>query len=427
VETNPARQKLKKCPPATIKARVVPADENPVPAKMFNPQLEAIRGLATLMVAGGHALVVFAPAGGERTTTDALLFLLNGDAAVTLFFVLSGVVLGMGIQRAGQGTWNEFRAYATRRFFRIYPMFLLATLAVLAFLSVGGLFSSDTRGWFNSGSSYRASVLDLNTPPPAAVVTTNLLMLNPSLNLVTWTLGVEMLCSLLLPLAHYARVRLPAAGTWLLLALAVFGIFIPKWLLLMGWVRLEGALPWQYLGFFHLFYLGYLLPVFGPQVFAWCVRRSWLRRGLLILALAGFLGATRLGDEHRFLAGACAWVILGVVMFGASERSRWFLELPVVRFYGRISYSFYLLHDLVLIVMARLVAKFLFDAGAPGSPLAANLALMAGSIAAVTALAWWTHRTVEMPCIALGKTVAERWKSQRPSGLATSAVSTPNA
>lgn len=370
------------------------------------------------MVAGGHALVVFQTAGWPGSVTKGLLFFCNGDAAVTLFFVLSGVVLGMGLQRAGRGSASGLAAYSIRRFFRIYPMFLLTTLGILAFLAWGDLLMAGHANWFNMGPNYRPSVLNLNAPPAPSVVATNLLMLNPSLNLVTWTLGVEMLCSLLLPLAHYARVRLPASGTWLLLLFAVFGVFIPKWLLLLGLVRLEGALPWQYLGFFPLFYGGYLLPVHGPRLFSWCTGRAWGRRTLLVAALVGFLSANLFRDEHRFVAGICAWIILGIVLFGGSQRLRWFLELPVTRFYGKISYSFYLLHDLVLIVMARTAAEFVLSRAVPSHPLLANCVLVIVSVGVVTGLAWWTHRAIETPCIARGKRLAERLKGMRMPRLA---------
>src|SRR5436309_2900147 len=97
-------------------------------------------------------------------------------------------------------------------------------------------------------------MLNSNSFPVASVMIGNLLLLNPSLNLVTWTLGVEMFSSLLLPLAHYARVRLPASGTWLLLAGAALLALLSKWFLLLGWVKFEGAFNWDLLAYFYLFY-----------------------------------------------------------------------------------------------------------------------------------------------------------------------------
>ena len=55
----------------------------------FDPRLEAIRGLAALMVAGGHALVVYPTQGLAAQATSALRTFLNGNAAVAMFFVLT--------------------------------------------------------------------------------------------------------------------------------------------------------------------------------------------------------------------------------------------------------------------------------------------------------------------------------------------------
>ena len=370
------------------------------------------------MVAANHSFLVYPSA-----ANSPLCWVFNGDAAVTLFFVLSGLVLGMGLQRAGTGSGREFAAYAVRRVCRIYPALLVATFGILAVVALIYALAGPNY-WFNHVLSYRASVLNGSALPSAGVVKSNLLLLGSTLNPVTWTLGVEMFCSLLLPLAHYARVRMPPSGILLTLVFSGFLIFLGKWFLLLGWRELEGALPWDCLGYFYLFYLGYLLPLFGPKLFATDRKSLGGSRVAFAVAVVAFLSATRCGDTYRVVAGFSAWVMLAVLMYHPQLREFRVLDWPLVRFYGRISYSFYLLHDLVLVTIARVGAHFVFDGQTPTMPFVAGVALLFASVAVATVLAKLMHCFVEVPCIALGKRAARKF-SEAPRHSISVPVAVP--
>ena len=389
-------------------------DETSVKSGQFDPRLESIRGLAALMVAGAHALVVYPTHDWAARCTLALRTVLNGDSAVAMFFVLSGLVLGMGLQRQGRGTVREFCAYALRRVFRIYPILILSTAMILSFLMVARNHAGPGF-WFSHILDYRRSVLNTDSVPAGRIIMANFLLLSAALNPVTWTLGVEMISSLMLPLAHYARVRLPASGTWLLLAVAGLIALLGKWFLLLGWVRFEGAFNWEMLNFFYLFYLGYLLPIVGPRLFARAKSSRATSVALLAPALGLLLSANWFMDTYRLGAGLGAWMLLGVLLYGFPLTAFRGLEWPVVRFFGRISYSFYLLHDLVLICVARLGAQYVFHGRVPEYPLFVNLVLVAVSICLAAPLASAAHRWIELPFIQLGKQWAGRMTSPRES------------
>ena len=59
--------------------------------------------------------------GVQADVVSALLVPCNGRAAVTLFFVLSGFVLGLAIRRAEGSFVREYFRFAIRRIFRIWP------------------------------------------------------------------------------------------------------------------------------------------------------------------------------------------------------------------------------------------------------------------------------------------------------------------
>src|SRR4029079_5633186 len=77
-------------------------------------RVKTLRGIAALMVPGGHSLLVFSVdnlptlrtvpfaevPGVESLVTKALLVLFNGNSAVTLFFAMRGFCLRLPLDRA---------------------------------------------------------------------------------------------------------------------------------------------------------------------------------------------------------------------------------------------------------------------------------------------------------------------------------------
>src|SRR5262249_23319088 len=84
---------------------------------------------------------------------------------------------------------------------------------------------------------------------------------------------------------------------------------------------------------------------------------------------------------------------------GASEFA--LLDHPILHFYGKISYSFYLLHPLSLWSAAR-VADYVHGLGAVPISLVALVAALS-SVLATTPFAYLSWRFVEIPFVRLGK------------------------
>ena len=80
--------------------------------------VEAVRGFAATYVVVGHLPVMFGP------STEGMRWLLPlrfGQEAVTLFFIVSGLVIEHSMARAPE---QGFRSYFVRRARRIYPVFI---------------------------------------------------------------------------------------------------------------------------------------------------------------------------------------------------------------------------------------------------------------------------------------------------------------
>ena len=83
------------------------------------------------------------------------------------------------------------------------------------------------------------------------------------------------------------------------------------------------------------------------------------------------------------------------------------LDFKLVRFYGRISYSFYLLHPLGMLFAYRAINPLALHAW--GTPLSLTIiftTLMA--ILFTTPLAWLTWLFIETPAIGLGRTLGRQ-------------------
>jgi len=126
---------------------------------------------------------------------------------------------------------------------------------------------------------------------------------------------------------------------------------------------------------------------------------------LPILALVG-------PQEPRHVLAEIAFALLLYSVTVTSWPLRHALKHPVCVWLGDISYSFYLLHLLVLVpVVAFLVHYPAFLQASRGSRFA--VALIA-SAALIVPLSWLCYRVIERPGIALGKSLLAMGRRQCP-------------
>jgi peptidoglycan/LPS O-acetylase OafA/YrhL len=376
--------------------------------KHFIQRFESLRGLAALMVAVMHTLMVpFQTSGVQVHIVSALRVLCNGRAAVSLFFVLSGFVLGLAIRRTEGGFVREYLRFTIRRVLRIWPAFLCLTLLLLAWLCFGKEWFPGITRWLDRAAGHEPWTLTSVKPLTWPFVLKNIFLLDPCLNLVTWTLKVEIGCSLLLPLLHWAVRGMSLRGkTLVLLALMVLAC-LGKWLLLVGFVRAEALVGDTILKYVFLFYLGYILPEAGPRCFEKLQARTSLNALAFLVALAMFL-LPQSPEDLRLVQGLGAWLILAGILYGAPFRCFRMLDHPLAKFYGRISYSFYLWHDVVLVIVSRFFIFSIREASWGGNRLLFVFVLWATSTAVATGLAMVFYSFIEQPFIVLSRKICSR-------------------
>lgn len=349
--------------------------------------LDAIRGIAALSVVACHYAITYkSPKWIAWTWGTPLGVWQNGQAAVSLFFVLSGLVLSLRYFRNAlsndlpQFSWI---AFVVARVCRIWPPYLVALLI-----------SACAMPWWREC---------FVRPVPTSIVRvakeSMLFLIDTAGGLrylyvpQAWSLSVELVLSLVLPLGILVAYR---SSAWLLVGTAILSILA------------DGS---------------YFLPHFAMGIviakhyFEWVdwleARRRWrwaLLAGGLIIYNSNVIEywPAILVRRHfaEYVTGVGAAMIL--VSLSAFPRLRGWLSRGVFHAVGRRSFSIYLIHSVVLGIMTPRVL-----ATANLSPAIAWPVGLAFTLAASTLVSGPMYRFVEVPSIAIGRTLSERIRVRR--------------
>jgi peptidoglycan/LPS O-acetylase OafA/YrhL len=355
----------------TVAPAGVPVERDSGTARSRLPSLTGLRFVAAFLVFGFHVHIMgFVADGAARTAMEWIFG--SGAVGVSFFFILSGFVL----------TWSARTGDTATRFWRrrvakIYPNHLVTALVAIAAASVTG------------------SLLSL------AIVVPNLLLVQAwspdvavffGLNTVSWSLACEVFFYALFPLLHRSLLRLPARSLWPA-SVAALGLV---WLVPVAAHLLPAADRYWAIWVFPVarlpeFVAGMLLARIvssgrWPAVPVWPV---------VALAGAAYLSVRWLPGDYRLVAGTAAPLALLVAAVGAADAdgrgtpwaTRWAVWL------GEISYAFYLVHQIVLRVLAK-------GAGT-GHHTLAGLGLALVALAVAVSGSWLLYRCVERPGMAL--------------------------
>jgi peptidoglycan/LPS O-acetylase OafA/YrhL len=344
--------------------------------------LDGMRGLAIMGVILIHVgqLVPGLPGPVDR-------FSHYGARGVQLFFVVSGLTLTLN--HAGRPL--SLGAFWIRRFFRIAPMFYLGAVFYLLLGQIGHA---------------RFATIDAT---PLQIGSTFLLLhgwLPDAINKVVpggWSIADEVMFYLIFPalmvLLAYRR-RLFLAAVALSFPLAVIVSLAIRHLLPGDPALVEG--------FGYSFWLCQL-PAFatgcGLSILLDRFRHRPRRFGLAMAAAAG-LGLIVASQLPLLSNHLVADILFGALVLGAGlSRPRW-IESRFMVATGKVSFSIYLVHfAIVSLVETGMTAAIIRTAG----PVAALLIIYIGVYAAAMAIATATYRWIELPMIAVGRTVSRRF------------------
>ena len=344
------------------------------PAKLeFLPRLESLRGIAAVAVVAYHAYAL---------CNDTVV---TGMGPVVMFFVLSGFVLARSLERNARAL-----TFFLHRTFRLVPA---AAATVLLFTVLhwqfGAVLGSDAS--FNS----------IN-------VLLNALMIRSDINPIMWSMTVECAATPLIIACFFAYNKF-GRPSLVLLCVLLFGLsFYGPYVHLLGGATNLSPLYAFVIGVLLHFMVVQSAKPSPRQLAIWAVLSlalilvCWLRKQTGIVILLESIGAGILifliakSGDHRLFAA---------------------LDFTAVRFFGSISYSFYLLHVIGLSLAIQTV------------PLS-SIPLFVFGVAFTAPLAWLSWRFVEKPFIAGGRGLTQRLacvdhQAQSPAGQKGRAEITP--
>lgn len=336
-------------------------DEWPISHSGRIPSLDAVRGIAALVVVIHHCFLVLpafsdfffqwifegrriAASGFAESALFAspLRIVWGGYEAVTLFYVLSGLVLALPwvLERP-----PSYLAFAVRRICRIYIPYLVAILGAAA---LAAWLRPQSEAAY-PGISYWITRWNWGQPVTASALVDHVLMLGQTNNIngVVHSLIWEMRVSLIFPVLIWPIYRFGNKGAlYLLLAICV----------VCGLLELSGrALAYDPVKtlfreiektFFyaHHFIVGALIAFNIRHLRSWAERMpGFVMPVVLVAGLLIFEGrwSTNAALQAAAVGVGSALVLVSVISWRELDR---LLQVPALLWLGAISYSLYLVH-----------------------------------------------------------------------------------
>ncbi|UPG86867.1 acyltransferase [Luteibacter aegosomatis] len=340
-------------------------DVRGIPRPFYYPNADGIRGLACLLVLFVHATGWFFE--GTRQYLPG-----TGKVGVWLFFVLSAFLLTNHLLRKTV-TWFVAGDYIIGRVLRIVPLYLLAVVAYYA-LGTAGI---DSASDIYTALTFRGNYAHL------------------------WTVPVEMkfyviLLAAIVPIALIYRSRgAMAAGGAVAVGATALAFAYP----FTGMAQFPTAIRWYVPCFLLGSVVACIYPAMRPRVspklamaaslvlFAIIVL---LTDGIRPLLFPSLNAASWLSDKFILLGGI--WTIFLVMNLEVEGAVGAILRSKVMSSIGKWSYSIYLFHWLVVVLLAH---------AAPG-----NVLVFIAAVILAIALGAVLHWCVEKPLARLRKRIA---------------------
>ena len=373
------------------------------------PSLTGVRGVAAIWVFLTHfyglaALVLHAP------TLLHSVFLFNGFRGVDLFFVLSGFILmHVHADQFQSIRGSDLRHFFVTRFFRIYPLNTVVLLSVLAVVVLVPGYVAANRQWVDPRFAYRSH----NLSWPGFVQTLLLVQSCTVLklgewNIVSWTLSAEVLGYLLFPLMAWTILREHSA-IW---CIAYGTISLTLLTILLFGAHHANNNPTGTFGSVRMIFC-FATGIAMNRAYQLTSDRWMSAATPLTVAACVFIAVTWLKPVAPVLdAFGFAALILGLA-YQRGPVDAMLASRPLL-FLGRISFSFYLVHFLIISFVAWSVGDWL-----AAQPSGIRVAGLGGVIVLCVGAGLMCYELIEKPSQKLGRRLA--------AGRGTRWVTTPRA
>ncbi len=367
-----------------------------VESKRWSPELEGLRGLASLWVLLGHICLL---------VQCRIPLLYDPGMGVDLFILLSGYLMAKNYQeRREKEPWNSpdtFRKFWLRRFFRIAPLYYLLLVVALIF----GSWFGEMRDIIASAWPTTATASSRYADHSAMNIFSHLTFifgLLPAWSFRTvlpdWSIGLEMQFYLLFP--------------FIMLLVMRYGFAVSAPLLMVVCL----AARWLFPDYFNAFPMPSMilikLPLFiAGMLISHAVMQKDLRYCVLALLAPVIAWQMHIAETHLRLVAECVMITGMTLLLWQPDKEnrlrritaapRKLLTCRFSLFLGDVSYSVYLLHLMIVIPTIGLLVRYTGFTHQP-SPMR-FLIVTAIVLPAVWLIAVTLYHKVEKRGIALGK------------------------
>jgi peptidoglycan/LPS O-acetylase OafA/YrhL len=356
-------------------------------------ELQSIRGIAALIVMFRHVAGIY---GGGPDWWQSGVWVLNSDAAVGMFFVLSGYVLTGMLQNEPFGLQSHLEFWL-RRAFRIYPALVVATWLSLCFAISYQQLHPNIGVWFQH--YFTAQRQDL----------VHILLafggLSAHLLPQVWTIAIELCAAAILPSFVWLAAQRRKTFNFVLLGSLIIGVTVgPK-------------TPYSVLLYLPYFLVGVWLA-FAPLPICVVLRRLPVCNSLVVVAaivLIGLRSCVRHDQYHAWLTleeVGCDAFIISMLVYGNTDLA--VLRWPKMTRLGDVSYSLYLLQYVVVFGLATLLVLAQRQIGLTFAPVNLALVTLPIAVAITIPLSAICFRWIETPGNETGKRLVQ-WLRQRRS------------
>ncbi|MBS1774221.1 MAG: acyltransferase [Bacteroidetes bacterium] len=368
----------------------MPGKKESQPASLINESIngrnsgfDSLRGIFALMVFFGHVELMKYYSGLEHYISKDSVFQI-GRIGVTGFFVLSGFLITVHLLKLNEkaiSTGVKLRTFYLKRILRIWPLYYaLIIMCLYVFPHISALHfnippeGKDARPNLNTLQYYYLFLL-----PQVPLCKYYLLpFAEPS-----WSIGVEELFYLFIPLIVIFFKRLQA----ILIPICLFFI--------VGRYLLFTYTPNPYYDFwtcmmilsrYDCIIIGCLAGIYFHQQksFIQHINKYYYIAAVILLVI---LTLTISKFTYQYAHFAILFAIM--ILYTASNTDNNILNNKLFSFYGKISFSLYMVHEIAIMF---LINNFDFS----DTPL---ITLHATGLAATTALSFITYKIIEEPFV----------------------------
>jgi len=304
--------------------------------------IQLLRGLAALMICFFHLKGLL----NSSTSYFGAKYFGGGAIGVSLFFLISGFIIVYSTQRS-DGSWRYVKNFFVKRLIRIIPLYyIMVLLWVFAYDRNLDYFHKDYLTLVNTFCF--VPIFDSPLGPSYGM---------PPLK-VGWALNYEIFFYFIFGISLFMK-----RFRWVTLFAIFFSLLIVVPLIVKGFVSFNPAFNYKYdLLYFSLmtnpmmlyFAIGVVFGLLYKSNFL--IKPKWIQLSILIISIGLFLmiylNDSPFIDNFFITLAICSFLVFGLLFYNKDKG----ICVPGIFVYlGDMSYSFFLIHPIVVIALPRFI------------------------------------------------------------------------